>query len=206
MTEPARCWPGLLGHGVLAALGLAAAAAATDSGLRAREHARAMAQLAGVLPAALYDNDPVRDRVELQDAAAFGTDAAMPVQRARLRGQPSAVVVEAVAAGYGGDLRLRIGIAADGRVLGVRVIDHRETRGLGDAFEHDGGQWLRGFSGRSLHAPSADAWRVRRDGGAFDQFSGATQTPRAIVARVHAVLAAYADHGERWFGDGATAP
>jgi electron transport complex protein RnfG len=65
------------------------------------------------------------------------------------------------------------------------VLSHRETPGLGDDIEAARSNWIDGFLGKSLQNPSAGGWRVRRDGGEFDQFTGATITPRAVVAAVH---------------------
>ncbi|WP_313918496.1 RnfABCDGE type electron transport complex subunit G [Tahibacter sp.] len=187
---------------LLAAGLLVGAAWLSTDGLRRRADAQATAGIAGVLGSLVYDNDLLRDRIDVRDAAALGSADALPLWRARHQGQPVALVVDAIAPqGYGGPIRLRIGIARDGRVLGVRVIDHRETRGLGDAFEHDDGRWLGALSNRSLQDTPPARWRVRRDGGDFDQFSGATVTPRAILARVQAVLAAYAEHGPQWFDE-----
>ncbi len=187
---------------LLAGALLAGGAWLSADGLRRRDDAQATAGIVGVLGAQVYDNDLLRDRIFVRDAAALGSTDALPLWRARRDGQPVALVVDAIAAqGYGGPIRLRIGIARDGRVLGVRVIEHHETRGLGDAFERDGGRWLGVLSGHSLQDTPPARWRVRRDGGDFDQFSGATVTPRAILARVHAVLAAYAERGPQWFDE-----
>lgn len=187
---------------LLAAALLAGGAWLSADGLRRRADVQASAEIAGVLGAQVYDNDLLRDRIFVRDAAALGSADALPLWRARRDGQPVALVVDAIAVqGYGGPIRLRIGIARDGRVLGVRVIDHHETRGIGDAFERDGGRWLDTLAGRSLQHPPPARWRVRRDGGDFDQFSGATVTPRAILARVQAVLAAYAERGPQWFDE-----
>lgn len=189
---------------LLAAGLLAGAAWLSADGLRRRADAQATAGIASVLGAQVHDNDLLHDRIDVRDASALGSADALPLWRARRDGQPVALVVDAIASqGYGGPIRLRIGIARDGRLLGVRVIGHHETRGLGDAFEHDGGRWLDALAGHSLrHTPPA-RWRVRRDGGDFDQFSGATVTPRAILARVQSVLAAYAEHGPQWFDEAA---
>lgn len=188
---------------LLLATGLLAGAAWLSSGgLSRRADAQARAEITGVLGSQVYDNDLLRDRIDIRDAAALGSADALPLWRARRDGQPVALIVDAIAPqGYGGPIRLRIGIARDGRVLGVRVIAHRETHGLGDAFERDDGHWLNGLSGRSLTDTPPVRWRVRRDGGDFDQFSGATVTPRAILARVQAVLTAYAEHGPQWFDE-----
>ncbi len=197
-----------IGGSVKAALalgGIALAAVAllalTERAARDRiSQARAAAEqraLEIVLPSGRYDNDPLADRIEVEAPRWLGGDRPLPVWRARLAGQPAALVFEAEATdGYAGTIRLRIGVEADGRISGVRVTDHRETPGLGDAIEAERSDWIRGFDGRALGEPATQDWRVRRDGGAFDQFAGATITPRAVVGAVRRALQYAASHGD----------
>jgi electron transport complex protein RnfG len=106
-----------------------------------------------------------------------------------LLGETQAVVLRFRAVnGYSGDIVLLAGINRDGSLRGVRVVSHRETPGLGDAIELEKSDWIRQFTGRSLTAPPIERWAVQRDGGDFDQISGATITPRAIVAAVRDAL------------------
>jgi electron transport complex protein RnfG len=84
-----------------------------------------------------------------------------------------------------------VAVNLDGTLSGVRVLAHRETPGLGDGIEANRSDWILAFTGRSLRDPTAGDWAVRRDGGAFDQLTGATITPRAIVAAVRRVLQYY---------------
>jgi Na+-translocating ferredoxin:NAD+ oxidoreductase subunit G len=203
MRDHPRAWSPFA-QVALAVVLLSLAAFATQRPLRERAQASALSAVAGVLPASYYDNDPSTDRIAVLDADALGSTEPLPLWRARRGGTASALVVDAIAQGYAGPLRLRIGIAYDGSLLGVRVIEHRETRGRGDAFERDGGRWLAQFTGRSLSDPPAARWQVRRDGGDFDQFGTATETPRAILARIKAVLAAYPARREHWFGEAVT--
>lgn len=90
--------------------------------------------------------------------------------------------------GYNGDIRLLIGINAAGSILGVRVISHRETPGLGDPIEAEKSDWIHGFKQKSLKTPQSSGWAVKKDGGEFDQFTGATISPRAVVRAVHTTL------------------
>jgi len=100
-----------------------------------------------------------------------------------------AAVLESVAPdGYSGSIRLLVGVTPDGRLLGVRVLQHQETPGLGDAIEERRSDWIRSFDGRSLGRPPMARWKVRKDGGDFDQLTGATVTPRAVVAAVRNTL------------------
>ena len=104
-------------------------------------------------------------------------------------GEPVAVVLKFAAVnGYNGKIQLLAGINLNGSLTGVRVLNHTETPGLGDAIEIEKSNWVLGFSGRSLHHPSKESWAVRRDGGSFDQFTGATITPRAVVGALHLAL------------------
>lgn len=156
----------------------------------AQEHAHLM-QLADVLPPALYDNDPLTDRIMVSDPL-LGTGQPMPVLRARLHGKPTALVLQAIAPnGYGGPITLRIGIRYDGTIIAVRVIEEHETPGIGDQIEISKSDWITRFTGRSLGNPIEDKWKVRKDGGDFDQLAGATVTPRAVVAAVRKALKYY---------------
>jgi electron transport complex protein RnfG len=152
--------------------------------------------LALVLPAAVHDNDPDADAVQVRAPAWLGHEVAT-VRRARRDGAATALVLDARAPdGYAGAIDLLVAVDGAGRVLGVRVTAHQETPGLGDDIEASRSDWIDGFRGRSLGDPAAGRWRVRRDGGDFDQFAGATVTPRAVVAAVARALAFVARHGD----------
>ncbi|HEX6829281.1 MAG TPA: electron transport complex subunit RsxG [Burkholderiales bacterium] len=166
---------------------------------RTEEEAK-LALIAQVLPGKPYDNDLLRDAVELAPAPELGTSEAGRAYRARLQGRPAAVVLEAVAPdGYSGRIRLLIAIRADGEVAGVRVVAHRETPGLGDYIEAAKSDWIDGFRGRSLDRPPSGEWKVRKDGGQFDYMAGATITPRAVVRAVRQALEYYSQHREQLF-------
>jgi len=90
--------------------------------------------------------------------------------------------------GYNGNIRLLTGISIEGELLGVRVINHKETPGLGDKIETRKSDWIKSFTGLSLNQPEKSKWKVKRDGGFFDQFTGATITPRAIVTAAYQIL------------------
>jgi Na+-translocating ferredoxin:NAD+ oxidoreductase subunit G len=140
-----------------------------------------------VLEGLEYDNDPVGDHGMLSDPRLGGNQ--LPAWFARRGTEVVGVVLSAVApSGYSGNIHLLVGVDTGGRLLGVRVTEHRETPGLGDDIEADRSDWIHGFRGRSLDDPPMELWRVRRDGGAFDQFTGATVTPRAVVEAVRNAL------------------
>ncbi len=159
-----------------------------------------LASLQVVIPAGSFDNDILSDVVPIADPEWLGQAEPTLVYRARRGGEPQAAAFRVVAPdGYAGDIELMMGVRADGVVSGVRVISHRETPGLGDGIEARRSDWIEGFAGRSLGNPGESGWRVRRDGGAFDQFSGATITPRAVVAAVHRGLRFFEQHRARIF-------
>ena len=119
---------------------------------------------------------------------------------ASLNGEPAAIIMQANAPdGYSGTISMLIGIMADGTLSGVRVIQHKETPGLGDAIELAKSAWITQFNGKSLNNPSERGWAVKKDHGDFDQFAGATITPRAVVAAVHKALTYFDQHHTELF-------
>jgi len=111
-------------------------------------------------------------------------------------GSTSAWVFEVSADGYSGPIRLLIGLRPDGTLTAVRVLEHRETPGLGDGIEASRSDWIRRFAGLSLGNPPAEEWALHRSGGRFEQFTGATITPRAVVRAVKSTLIYFAAHRE----------
>lgn len=147
-----------------------------------------------------YNNVLATDITLATSKDLLGSEQPIPAFRARKDGQPVAVIlVPKALKGYGGPIKLLVGIYYDGRISGVRVLSHRETPGLGDAIEARRSDWIHGFDGRSLDDPGDKGWRVKRDGGQFDQFTGATITPRAIVTAVKNALKYFKAHREQLF-------
>lgn len=97
--------------------------------------------------------------------------------------------------GYNGDIRLWLAVSTEGNVMGARVTGHQETPGLGDKIDHEVSNWIRAFDGHSLQSAT---WDVKQDGGDFDQFTGATITPRAVVYAIRDGLTAYDDNKNKW--------
>ena len=178
--------------GFIALLGTALLAGVNDlthERIIEQEKLRVLQQLNAIVPTALYNNDLLEDVIEVKDEVSFRHPAPVTVYRARMDDQPVAVMMIVTAPdGYNGDRRLLAGIDATGTVLGVRVVSHRETPGLGDPIEVERSDWILGFENKSLHNPQAGGWAVKRDGGQFDQFTGATISPRAVVRTVHNTL------------------
>ena len=175
---------------------------ATDERIAANQRAATLATLHELVPEERYDNDPVTDAITVTDRQAVGSREPLTVYRARRDGEPVAAVLTAVAPdGYGGPIRLLVAINHDGTLAGVRVVNHSETPGLGDAIEAERSDWIHDFAGRSLGNPPLEDWRVEKDGGTFDQFTGATITPRAVVAAVRRALQYYEEHRRELFGE-----
>ncbi|MFT5138662.1 MAG: electron transport complex protein RnfG [Lysobacterales bacterium] len=157
-------------------------------------------QLNQLIPAVAYDNALHEDVIEFRDPVYFKHSGLVTVYRARLGLAPVAVVLRLVAPdGYNGDIHLLVGIWENGTIAGVRVISHRETPGLGDPIEHQRSDWVLGFDETSLDNPSEKGWAVKRDGGIFEQFTGATITPRAVVGTVQRALTYYSSHSKMLF-------
>ena len=139
-----------------------------------------------------HNNELFNDQILVTSPEFLGSKDALPIFRARLDDQPVAAIITSVAPdGYNGDIKLLIGIQYDGALSGVRVISHRETPGLGDAIETKRSDWILGFNGHSIENPEPKKWKVKKDGGYYDQLTGATITPRAIVKAVYKALQYY---------------
>jgi electron transport complex protein RnfG len=170
------------------------------SRIEANRTAATMRVLRALLPDKGYDNEPSGDVVLLSSITALGAAEPLPAYRARLGGQPVAAVLTVTAPdGYVGSIRLLVSVAADGRVLGARVIQHTETPGLGDGIEAEKSDWILAFNGRSARDPAAAGWSLQRDGGDFDQLTGATITSRAVVNAIHNALLYFDAHREEVF-------
>lgn len=100
----------------------------------------------------------------------------------------AALFVVSARDGYAGAIRMLVGVDINGNVTGVHVLAHRETPGLGDRIESSKTDWVKQFDGHSLGNPVTDGWKIRRDGGEFDQLTGASVTPRAVVKAVRETL------------------
>ncbi|MDD5033915.1 MAG: electron transport complex subunit RsxG [Methylococcaceae bacterium] len=184
----------LAAAGLVASLLLGFADLATQGSIERRQAEDLLATLTQVLPAGLYDNDLLQDTITIQDGAENGLGKT-EVYLARKEGEVSAVAFKLSAAGgYSGPISLLVGLNRDGAVLGVRVLAHAETPGLGDKIERNKSDWILSFEGRSLENTTAERWRVKKDGGDFDQFAGATITPRAVVRGVQSGLGFFQRH------------
>jgi electron transport complex protein RnfG len=178
----------------------------TREQIAANEREALLRKLNVLIPQQRYDNAIFQDTIQVSNAHLLGTGEPVTVYRARRGGEPVALVIAPVAPdGYSGTIRLLVGINLDGSLSGVRTLAHRETPGLGDKIEAERNDWILGFDGKSLDNPSLASWQVKRDGGAFDQFTGATITPRAVVKAVRNSLIYYRDNHAALFAEAETA-
>ena len=172
----------------------------TESRIAENQRRALLKSLNELVPNDKYDNDIYTDILYVRNSELLGTDEPVPVYRARKNGWPVAAVLAPVAPdGYNGNIHLLVAVKLDGTLAGVRVIRHRETPGLGDQIEADRSDWILAFSGKSLDNPGQQHWKVKRDGGAFDQFTGATITPRAVVKAVKKALLYYKANSDKLF-------
>ena len=145
-------------------------------------------QLYEIVPKEQVDNDILAHPLTVSARDALGQETSV-IYVGEKGNQLSAMVFEAtVPDGYSGPIRLLVGVDRNGVLLGTRVIAHKETPGLGDKIEKEKSDWILGFTGKSLTNPKLDRWKVKKDGGDFDQFTGASVTPRAVVNGVKRVL------------------
>lgn len=168
--------------------------------------------IAEVLPPAAYDNDMLSDTVELPAVPEIGLGEPTRLYRARLGGQPAALVLEAAATdGYSGEIRLILAVRADGRLAAVRVTQHKETPGLGDYIDpkkdkNKASPWITQFNERGFADTPREKWRVSKDGGAFDQHVGATISARAVTKATGRALAWAVDRSPALFAQPAGSP
>lgn len=177
--------------------------AVTFQGTEARidEAQRRAAQKAlfEIFPASQHDNDLLHDTIQLspEQEQLLHIKPGEGVHVAKKNGEIVAFLFPAVAPdGYSGDIKLIVGVSIEGKITGVRVLSHKETPGLGDKVDTNKSDWVLSFDGKSLNNPNIERWKVKKDGGAFDQFTGATITPRAVVGKVKTVLSFYQSNKE----------
>ncbi|KAA3640021.1 MAG: electron transport complex subunit RsxG [Proteobacteria bacterium] len=155
---------------------------------RQRLEAR-LKSLQRLLPESLIDNDVIAEAVVIFEPELLGHRSQKMLYIGRKSGEVTAVAIPVVARnGYSGDIELMVGVTVEGEITDVAIISHKETPGLGDLIDRNKSDWLHQFPGRSLANPDIKNWKVRKDGGQFDQITAATITPRAVVAAIKKAL------------------
>lgn len=164
------------------------------------EQAEKLKLITQIVPPTLFDNDIIQDTISLPADPLLGTEDFTTAYRARLQGEPSAVVLETIAPdGYSGKIWLILAVKSTGELAGVRVVAHKETPGLGDYIELPKSPWIKGFDGKSREVYKDADWKVKKDGGQFEYMAGATITPRAIVKAVNKALIYFAANRDNLF-------
>ena len=184
----------LAAAGLIASLVLGLGDLSTKGSIHQRQKEDLLATLEQVIPNNIHDNDLLNDVIEVVDELPDGlgkTEVYVAKQGKEITG----VAFKMIAlGGYSGPITLVVGLDHKGQVLGVRVVVHTETPGLGDKIEASKSNWIQSFVGRSLENPLPERWRVKKDGGDFDQFAGATITPRAVVSGIGRGLEFFSRH------------
>ena len=173
---------------------------ATAERIAANHRAFLLKSLHILIPPEQHDNDLFTDVIKVTNKELLGSKKPVRVYRARHNEKPVAAIINSVAPdGYSGSIELLVAIRYDGTLAGVRVVKHKETPGLGDSIEASRSDWVLDFDDRSLTNPEKKGWAVKRDGGIFDQFTGATISPRAIVNAVYRSLLYFDTHKDELF-------
>ena len=176
----------------------------TKSHIADAERRAAQKALLEIVPQTRHDNDLLTDTQALSehDAKRLGVDISHTIHLAKKNETVVAAIIPTLTKeGYSGDIKLIVGVNSDGSIAGVRVLAHKQTPGLGDKIDLKKSDWILAFNGLSLEKPSAQQWNVKKDGGYFDQFTGATITPRAVVKQVAVVLDYVESNHSRLFGE-----
>jgi len=203
VAERAPVWRGGLILAVLAALCTALVAYThrlTAERIAENERAFLRQSLQPVLADLDYDSDTDASVLLIPAPNELPGSGPTTVYRVFNDSRPvAALFVVTATKGFSGPIKLLVGIGADGRVSGVRVLQHHETPGLGDLIEVSKSDWIRQFAGTSLDDPARGGWAIRRDGGEFDQLTGASITPRAVIEAIKQTLLYFESHREEVF-------
>jgi electron transport complex protein RnfG len=185
----------LAGFALLASVLLGVTNCSTEDTIQQRLNEDLIKSLEEVVPAPLYDNDMLQDTLTIPSADFNIGAKETTVYLAKKAGKVTAVCFKFIAPdGYSGAINMIMGVDRDGNILGVRVLSHKETPGLGDKIEAAKSDWILNFAGRSLDNLTPAQWAVKKDGGVFDQFAGATITPRKSVQAINRGLQLFKAH------------
>ena len=185
----------LAGFALLASVLLGVTNCSTEDTIQQRLNEDLIKSLEEVVPASLHDNDMLRDTLTIPSADFNIGAKETTVYLAKKSGKVTAVCFKFIAPdGYSGAINMIMGVDREGNILGVRVLSHKETPGLGDKIEVAKSDWILNFAGRSLDNLTPAQWAVKKDGGVFDQFAGATITPRKSVQATYRGLQLFKAH------------
>ncbi|PTB88342.1 electron transport complex subunit RsxG [Pseudidiomarina aestuarii] len=183
---------------MLATLLIVVIAKLTEAPIQRQQEAELLRVLNEIIPARSHDNDLYASCTQL-NVPELGSKP-QRAYRAWLNGEPQALAITVTAPdGYSGAIQLMVAIQYDGSVAGVRTLAHAETPGLGDKIERRKSDWIDSFQGLTVNGSDDPRWAVKRDGGIFDQFTGATITPRAVVSAVEKAVLSFQANRDSWF-------
>lgn len=161
----------------------------TEAPITASEAEARLSLFRQIVPDTMHDNHLLNNIIKVSPSALLGNQEPIDIHIAKINNKTAAIILEAVAPdGYSGNIKLLIGIRADGTLSGVRVLSHKETPGLGDYIDVTRGNWIKSFDNESLAKTAPALWNVKKDDGKFDYMAGATITPRAVVKAIFKAL------------------
>ncbi|MFK7861923.1 MAG: RnfABCDGE type electron transport complex subunit G [Granulosicoccus sp.] len=202
MSSPRRAALVLASCVAIALMVLSVIDALTQERITKARNAWMLDNLSAVLPDGPFDQNPVESQRQ-HLAPELGSTELLQLYTAFQQGEPVAVVLEVVTnEGYSGPIRLLLGLHADGSIIAARVIEHRETPGLGDAIEHRKSNWINQFESRSIASAEPHHWQLKTNGGQYDGLTGATITSRAVLQAIHRAVNWYDAHRDQVFGTG----
>ena len=172
----------------------------TEDRIAESERLAAQKALFEIIPVERHNNDLLMDIQPIPEKywSTLGLESGGDIHIARLDEEPVAAIIPSITPeGYSGDIAMIVGVNFDGSIAGVRVVEHRETPGLGDKVDLRKSDWILSFNGKSLSNPKPDAWNVKKEKGDFDQFTGATITPRAVIHQIAKTLEYFSQDKER---------
>ncbi|NOG59839.1 MAG: RnfABCDGE type electron transport complex subunit G [Proteobacteria bacterium] len=171
---------------------------ATKDKININKEQAALAMITDVLQVK-YNNNLYQDKIDIDVPDYINKSNKLTVYRARLNNQPVAVsLIPVITKAYNGGLSLVIGISYDGKLTGMKILEHNETKGFGDQAHQDNSTWLQNFNGYSLETPKQN-WTIKKDQGAFDQLSGATITSRSIITILYKTLEYYTKNRDKFY-------
>lgn len=174
----------------------------TAERIAANEKAWLERSLQPALSGLFFDSGVTDSSITLQPPHDLPGREAAIIYRVYAEREPvAALFVVTARDGYSGPIRLLIGVETSGKISGIHVLEHRETPGLGDRIESSKSDWAQQFNGRSLLDPQPSGWLIKNDGGEFDQLTGASVTPRAIVKAIKQTLLYFDQHRDTVFAE-----
>ena len=190
----------LASFALITAVILAGTDSLTKDRIAESERQAAQRALLEIIPLDRHNNDLLMDVEAIPEKfwPVLGLKKGGDIHIARNNGQPIAAIIPTLTAdGYSGNISMIVGVNIDGSIAGVRVVEHKETPGLGDKVDIKKSDWILSFNTKSLRNPQSSGWDVKKNGGDFDQFTGATITPRAVIYQIAKVLDYFNKDSER---------